>query len=196
MDDNSASMADESSAADTSSEADITAEIKNGLCYIVCPTDIAIPEALVMSVAELGYRPNFQVTIPGDVKKSGTAPSGYVVELDLKNILTHVSVSVPQGNRIVSMVRLTNFIPKDAVLNSGGTEVGLTNAAMFQPTPESSLEPEQGSAQGQGMDVSVTPERGLVTSSPIPTKNGDSDLTSLDTSVEIVEASQKSDTSL
>ena len=193
MDDNSASMADESSAADTSSEADITAEIKNGLCYIVCPTDIAIPEALVLSVAELGYRPNFQVTIPGDVKKSGTAPSGYVVELDLKNILTHVSVSVPQGNRIVSMVRLTSFIPKDAVLESGGAEV---DAAMFQPTPESSLEPEQGSAQGQGMDVSVTPERGLVTSSPIPTKNGDSDLTSLDTSVEIVEASQKSDTSL
>ena len=196
MDDNSASMADESSAADTSSEADITAEIKNGLCYIVCPTDIAIPEALVQSVAELGYRPNFQVTIPGDVKKSGTAPSGYVVELDLKNILTHVSVSVPQGNRIVSMVRLTNFIPKGTVLDVVGVEVGRANATRFQPMPESSLEPEQGSAQGQGMDVSVTPERGLVTSSPIPTKNGDSDLTSLDTSVEIVEASQKSDTSL
>ena len=94
------------------------------------------------------------------------------------------------------MVRLTSFIPKDTVLKAGGAEVGLTNAEMFQPTPESSLEPEQGSAQGQGMDVSVTPERGLVTSSPIPTKNGDSDLTSLDTSVEIVEASQKSDTSL
>ena len=196
MDDNSASAADDSSAVDTSSEIDITAEIKDGLCYIVCPTDIAIPEALVQSVAELGYRPNFQVTIPGDVKKSGTAPSGYVVELDMKNILTHVSVSVPQGNRIVSMVRLTSFIPKGTVLDVVGVEVGKANATRFQPTPESSLEPEQGSAQSQEMDVSITPERGLVTSSPILTKDGGSDLTPLDTSVEIVEASQKSEESL
>ena len=196
MDNDSASAAEESSAVDMSSEVDITAEIKNGLCYIVCPTDIAIPEALVQSVAELGYQPNFQVTIPGDVKKSGTAPSGYVIELDMKNILTHVSVSVPQGNRIVSMVRLTNFIPKGTVLDSVGVEVGKAQVMRFQLTPESSLEPEQGSAQTQDMDISVTPEKGLVTSSPISTKNGDSDLTSLDTSVEIVEASQKSDTSL
>ena len=153
-----------------------------GHYHISVPVDVKIPKPLFTALVNINHPPIVCLEVPSRIRayKDENGEVAYALALDMRNVLTHISVKVEHGNQAVGIVRLTNEIKLDDCLNQTVNTDMVAARANDSTTSEETL---VGAGDQSIINITSSPiqalNQGPRTSSPNPDQNGDSDLTSI-----------------